>query len=244
VGELVLLARDPAGLEARAQTDVLALELSQESVLEIFDDHFDIFHHVLRETSRQLIRLLRRAPRDTVEAAPVLRGLEIGDRELDLVERILYLRQAPTFAQASINALAELSRSLTEVRFDPGTVLWSEGFSSRVIFLVAEGKVRCRSSHGFALDVGRGNALGALEALGDVPRWYEAVAETALVTLVGDVDTLLDIFEDNMEMGADYLAILAGWTLGIYERLAESGQLSHEVVHGASGDVARAAARE
>jgi CRP-like cAMP-binding protein len=244
VGELVLLARDPAGLEARARTEVLALELSQESVLEIFDDHFDIFHHVLRETSRQLIRLLRRAPRDTSEAAPTLRGRRIGERELDLVERILYLRQAPPFAQSSINALAELSRSLTEVRFEAGTVLWSEGSSSRVIFLLAEGRVRCRSSQGFALDVGGGNALGALEALGDLPRWYEAVAETPLVTLVADVDTLLDIFEDNMEMGADYLAILAGWTLGIYERLAERGELSQEVVHGASGDASIAAARE
>jgi thiamine biosynthesis protein ThiC len=81
--------------------------------------------------------------------------------------------------------------------------------------------------------------LGGLEALGDVPRWYQAVTETPLVALAGDVDTLLDVFEDNMEMGMDYLAILAQWMLDIYERRAERGEGSPEVVHG-GGDPAAA----
>jgi CRP-like cAMP-binding protein len=232
VGELALLARDPEGLSARAQTDTLTLQLRRESVLEMFDDHFAIFHHVLREMCRQLIRLLRESPKDALRAAPPPLAVELSETELDLVQRMLYLRQAAPFARSSINALAELSRSVTEVRFEPKTVLWDEGFSSRVLFLVASGTVRCQSSRGFEMRVGPGNALGALEALGDVPRWFQAVTETPLVALAGDVDTLLDVFEDNIEMGADYLAMMAQWMLAIYERLAERGECSPEVVHG------------
>jgi CRP-like cAMP-binding protein len=219
VGELALLARDAEGLEARAEVDTLTLQLSSESVLEMFDDHFAIFQHVLREMCREIIRLLRRLP-EPVRAGPPPRTIEVGERELDLVERILFLRQAAPFTRSSINALAELSRALTEVRFEQGTVLWEEGFSSRGMFLIAQGRVRCESSRGFSMTVGPGNPLGGVDALGEVPRWYQAVTETPVVALAGDVDTLLDVFEDNMEMGVDYLAIMAQWMLGIHERLA------------------------
>jgi CRP-like cAMP-binding protein len=220
VGELALLARDAEGLSARAEVDTLTLQLSQESVLEMFDDHFAIFQHVLREMCREIIRLLRRLPAGTVNAPVMARPLEVGDRELDLVERILFLRQAAPFRRSSINALAELSRGLTEVRFEPGTVLWEEGFSSRAMFLIAQGTVQCRSARGYRMTVGAGNPLGGVEAMGDVPRWYEAVTETPVVALAGDVDTLLDVFEDNMEMGVDYLAIMAQWMLRLHEILA------------------------
>jgi len=223
VGELALLARDADGLEARAEADTLTLQLTRESVLEMFDDHFSIFQHVLRELCRQIIRLLRRLPQDSVRGLPPLREFDVGDRELDLVERILFLRQAAPFQRSSINALAELSRAVTEVRFEPGTVLWEEGSSSRALFLIAKGSVRCESAHGFRMTVGPGNPLGGVESLGDVPRWYEAVTQTPVVALAGDVDTLLDVFEDNMEMAVDYLAIMAQWMLGIYEQLEESG---------------------
>jgi CRP-like cAMP-binding protein len=222
VGELALLARDAEGLEARAEVDTLTLQLTRESVLEMFDDHFAIFQHVLREMCRQIIRLLRRLPPDSVRGVPPLRPIEVGEREMDLVERILFLRQAAPFRRSSINALAELSRAVTEVRFEPNTVLWEEGFSSRAVFLIAQGSVRCESALGYRMTVGAGNPVGGVEAMGEVPRWYQAVTETPVVALAGDVDTLLDVFEDNMEMGVDYLAIMARWMLGIYEQLGES----------------------
>jgi CRP-like cAMP-binding protein len=167
------------------------------------------------------------------EASSVLtppRVLERPDRELDLVERIFFLRQAPPFARSSINALAELSRALTEVRFDPGTVLWSEGYSARGVFLVVKGLVRAASPRfGFEMMVGSGQPLGIVEAFAQIPRWYEATVVEPTVVLTGDVETFVDVLEDNFEMAMDYLAVVARWMLSLSQlRVAHEGPGSLE----------------
>ena len=59
VGGAAMFARDPDGLAAVAETDTLALEVEADAALEIFEDHFPILHHVLREVCRWLLDLER-----------------------------------------------------------------------------------------------------------------------------------------------------------------------------------------
>jgi CRP-like cAMP-binding protein len=218
VGGLEVLARTAEGVEAVATSDTLALELEADSFLEVSEDHFSILHHVIRDTCRLVIDAQRRTP---LGPGPPLvpRDLRGPLHELDLVERIFFLRQIAPFRKSSVNALAELSRGLTEVRFDSGTTLWSEGDPSPSMLLVVNGSVRCTSSsRGFSFQIGRGGPVGSLEAVGETERWYEATVETPLVALQGSVEGLVDVFEDNYEIAMDYLAVVAQWLLAVMER--------------------------
>ncbi|HEY8148532.1 MAG TPA: Crp/Fnr family transcriptional regulator, partial [Vicinamibacteria bacterium] len=124
VGPFHVLARDERGLGAVAETDTVALELSAETLFEIFDEQFAILGHVLREVSRQIVEHVVRFPDSVFLLSPSMEGPPTPPRELDLVERIFLLRKSPVFLNASISALGQLARGLTEVRVPPGTRLW------------------------------------------------------------------------------------------------------------------------
>lgn len=223
IGATLLLAEDAAGLEAVAQTDTLTLALDRESFLDVLEERFAIFRGVLRETARELVALFVRNP---AEAAPVpVRGEEPRlplDRELDLVDRIVLLRSRRPFESGSINALAELSQRLDEVRFADGAVLWRRADHADRMMFVASGRVRCEPIQPeAAFWIGPGQPIGTLEILGELPRWYDAVVEEAATVLEGEVEQLLDVFEDNVDMGLVFLAYLTRSAVELQERIAE-----------------------
>ncbi len=133
------------------------------------------------------------------------------------VERIFLLRQALPFRRSSINALAELSRFLTEVRFDAGVTLWQEGDPASWLLLVVNGSVACSSASGQVFQRGPRAPLGVLESLAGRSRWFEAQTETKAVALQGQPEGLIDVFEDNVEMAMDYLAVMSRWLLAAVE---------------------------
>lgn len=206
LGGLSLLARDPEGIEAIAAADTLALEVDSDDFAEVLEDHFAILHHLLQWICGQMIDLL--APErlgDVIahEIPPPASG------NLDLVERILFLKQFEVFRRASVNALAELSRGMTEVAFPAGTVLWQVGEPAGGLLLLLNGRVRgSRECCDASFTVGPGSPLGALEAVAERPRWFDAVAETDVTALHGSAEGVFDVFEDNPGMGIDYLAVM------------------------------------
>lgn len=206
-GGLSLLARDPEGLDAVAEADTLTLELEADDLWEILEDHFPILHHMLQRISGQVIDLLAPGHLDDVvppDAPPP------APMNLDLVERILFLKQFGVFRRASVNALAELSRGLTEIAFPAGTVLWRAGEPPGGLLLILNGQVRgSRADCTACFTLGPGSPLGALEAVAERPRWFDAVAESNVTALHGSAEGLFDVFEDNPSMGLDYLAVMA-----------------------------------
>jgi CRP-like cAMP-binding protein len=230
IGATLLLAEDAAGLDAVADGDTLTLALERESFLDVLEERFAIFRGVLRETARELVALFVRNP---IEAAPapVVRGEEPRlpiEGELDLVDRIVLLRSRRPFEAGSINALAELSQRLDDVRLPAGTVLWRRADRADRMMFVASGRVRCEPpEREAAFWMGPGQPLGTLELLGELPRWYDAVVEEAATVLEGEVEELLDVFEDNVDMGLVFLAYLTRSTVELQERIAErEGSLS------------------
>jgi CRP-like cAMP-binding protein len=223
VGPFHVLARDARGLGAVAETDTIALELSAETLFEIFDEHFAILHHVIREVSRQIVEQLIKVPAAVALLPPPGEGPPTPPRELDLVERIFFLRKASVFTGAGISSLAQLARGLTEVRILPGTKIWGEGETTGWGSLIVSGSVRCTSSHGHDFVAGPGVNIGALDAVAGVPRWFTAVTETPVVALQANMQNLVDVFEDNFEMAMHYLAVMARWLLEILDRSLASG---------------------
>ncbi|MCG6928729.1 MAG: cyclic nucleotide-binding domain-containing protein [Acidobacteria bacterium] len=226
VGGLGYLARDPNGIDAVAETDVVALELDGDMLDEILEDRFRVLQHVLRETSRGLIDLWHEAPRECLAAQVPMRAPGFKS-PLDLVQRMLFLREGLPFIRASASALADLSRGLVELRFEPGTVLFRRGEPGRQVQMLVEGRVACSSPiEGFGLQPGPGYPLGGLEAVAGVPRWYDAVCETPVVALSGNAEILFDLFEDNSDVALAYLAQIARVQLDALERIAAAGRES------------------
>jgi len=218
VGPFHVLARDAQGLGAVAETDTVALELSSDTLFEIFDEHFPILHHVLREVSRQIVEHVVKFPKAVFLLTPSSEGPVTPPRELDLVERIFLLRRSPVFLNASISALGQLARGLTEVRMPAGTRLWHEGETTGWGSIIVSGSIRCTSSRGHDFVATPGIVLGSLDAVAEVPRWFTAVTETPVVALQTNLQYLVDVFEDNFAMALDYLAVQAGWLLQILDR--------------------------
>lgn len=221
VGSALLLARDEDGLEAVAEDDTVTLALDRESLLDALEERFGIFRSALRGVSRELVALLAEHP---AEAAPeivpaTLHGFTEGD--IDLADRILLLRSRPPFQACSIDALAELAQRTEEVRLPEGHALWRVGDHAVQTLFLVRGAVRCSPPGSQApFRLGAGQSLGALEVLADVPRWYDAVVEEPVLALQGELEHVLDVLEDNVDMGVEFLSFLARSTVRVRERIA------------------------
>src|SRR5262249_40460971 len=143
---------------------------------EILEDNFSILRYVLQTFCRQMIEAVVKGP--VAPLALPKADITSTGAELDLVDRIFLLRKAPPFARSSLNALVELARSMFEVRFEPGVKLWNIGQPARNLLLVVSGTVACTPESRPSFQAGPGVPIGALEAIGGVPRWYEPVTET------------------------------------------------------------------
>ena len=234
VGGAAMFARDPEGLGAVAETDTLAIELQADAALEIFEDHFPILHHVLREVCGWLIDLVGGLPphlyRDLFPAAP---GPRTPAADLDFVERILFLHQVPLFSQSGIDSLAELSRGMAEAVFPPGARLWEQGDESGTVMLVVAGTVSCAARGGDApFVVGPGAPMGAVESMAGRPRWHGAITQTSVTALQGHIEGLIDVFEDNFDMALDYLAFMARAQIRILEMRVSGGGKAMERLYG------------
>jgi CRP-like cAMP-binding protein len=215
MGGMQVLARAEYGAQVLAEQDTLALEIDADAVADVLEDRLPILQHLLREVSRQALFLLQKNKLDPSKVFPEPPGDMPGSAQLDLVDRLLLLRRMPVFDRTSITALAELARTMAQVRFEAGTVLWREGEPAAYLVMICGGEVRATVPGGVEFSAGPGFPLGALEALGQRPRWYDVVAATPVVGLYGQTDVLVDLFEDNFDMAMDYLAVISRVTLRI-----------------------------
>jgi CRP-like cAMP-binding protein len=222
VGARLLLAEDADGLEAVTEEDTLTLGLDRESFLDVLEERFPIYRGALRETCRELVEIFKVNPVEAAPAPPVPVPSLSPSPELGLVERLVLLRSRPPFEAISINALAELSQRLEEVPLPRGAVLWRCGERSDRMLFVASGLVRCEPAEcGRAFRIGPGQPIGTLELLAELPRWFEAVVEQPGSALAGGAEQLLDLFEDNVDMGLTFLAHLTKVAVELEERAAE-----------------------
>lgn len=227
VGARLMLAEDAAGLEAVAQADALTLALDREAFLDVLEDRFAIYRGLLRQTCRELVALFLRSPAEAAPAPPPAGAARPPGAELDLVERIVLLRAGAPFEACSINALAELSQRLEEVRLPPGSVVWRRGDRPDRGMFVASGRLRCEpAAREAAFRIGPGQPIGTLELLGDLPRWYDLVVEEPVTALAGEAEQLVDLFEDNVDMGLAFLAHLMRLLVRLEERVARGGEAS------------------
>jgi CRP-like cAMP-binding protein len=90
-----------------------------------------------------------------------------------------------------------------------GQVIWAVGDASTYAFHVDYGRVRCTSSDGRHVAVGRGFTIGVLDVWASEERAYEARAETELIGFHVDFEDFLTLLETHVEVGIDILRSLA-----------------------------------
>jgi CRP-like cAMP-binding protein len=220
VGVGGIVSRDALGLGVVAVTDVLALELDRETLVDVFEDFFPFLLEAIRETSRQhldRIKKLKQVP-DQLPAIHPEPSLADG---LDFVDRLLLLKtpEGP-FERSSIDALAEIAQRARHRSIQPGTTLWSEGERAGTACLIVRGSIQCSASRpdeSVQFRAGSGTAIGALESIARQRRWHDAVAETRVDVLEHDTNDLIDVFEDNVEMAMDFLAWVSSAALNLIE---------------------------
>jgi CRP-like cAMP-binding protein len=215
-----IISRDALGLGAVATTDVLALELERETLVDIFEDFFPFLLEAIRESARRHLAFIRRT-KQVPRQLPAIHPEPFLLDKLDFVERLLFLKMpGRPFERSSVDALAEVAQRARYRSIEPGTTLWSEGEHAGGACLIVNGTIACASSRDDGpgqFRAGRGDAIGALESIAGQPRWHDAVAETHAEVLDHDVDDLIDVFEDNVEMAMDFLAWLSRDELNLIE---------------------------
>ncbi|KPJ93720.1 MAG: hypothetical protein AMS18_05205 [Gemmatimonas sp. SG8_17] len=214
VGFLELLARIERGIEARALSDTLTLELDWDAHLDLCDDHFAILHTYLQFLAGRLVSEMTVIPAGTGPGATPASRLA-ADGTLDLVQRVLALGNDAAFSTSSLDAIAELARHAVAVRYGAGDNLWSRGEAAAGFVLVTAGSVRCVLQDGQSRHAEPTVALGLHEALAGLPHWFDATAASPVSGLEIHVDPLLDILEDHLELGMDLMSKLARQLLGV-----------------------------
>ncbi|MCC7542668.1 MAG: cyclic nucleotide-binding domain-containing protein [Deltaproteobacteria bacterium] len=221
VGIMTVLARSESPYDTVAATDLLTLEIDAEVFLEILEDRFPVLHNTLRISTAMLSKSLSELPASELGSKRAPDCPVIGDRPLDIVERLLFVRRIPLYRNTSTNALAEMAQLLVEERFADGTVLFRRGESADRVFFVLRGAIRCTAEQGeFSFEAG--SVVGGLEALAGVPRWYGAEASDSLVVLRGLTTDVIDVYEDNPALALDFLAMSSGRNLQFWLRKAQA----------------------
>ena len=116
--------------------------------------------------------------------------------DLSLEQAHDQLRELELFREckdADLDRVAALARS--QVRFEPGALLYREGDPARDCYVILEGETDVTVSGRFVGTIGEGESVGEMGLLDQAPRTATVVARTPVVVQVIDArsfDRLLD----------------------------------------------------
>ena len=214
VGILGMLARHRSRRSVIADVRTRLLVLERERLFDLMEEDFDILAHVMRVVSREIIGTYRKLDIDynaperprTTPAHLLVEG-----RELDLVERMLAVRQVPAFGRSSLDSVARYAKLVEQHRLTAGTQLWSEGEPCSTYLHVISGTVLCtREDSDALLRLSAPSMPGLFGVLAGLEhRWHTATAETDVVALRVDREVILNLLEDDFEMAARCLTLSA-----------------------------------
>jgi hypothetical protein len=203
---------------------VEALEFQAEVMEEIFEDHFSVLLGTIRLVVQRLIEENKVTPPPPYVPPDVSFDSLIGDSELGIVERIFLVRRMRAFSEANVNSLATLARKMVEVRPPSGEVLWRAGERAEHSYFVVKGMLDLSWNDGQSVQhIGPGYVVGGAESLASLPRWNDLVTAEPAILLRGTRDGLIDLFEDDYELGLKFLSMLATLVVTMWDRKAEEG---------------------
>jgi CRP-like cAMP-binding protein len=218
LGLLELLAERDAGYDAIAESSVRSLELSAAALSSLLEDHTTLLIAMIRFVAARLLGQMRCLPAAALGLPAEKLPLVVPERPLTMVEILFCLRRLTAFRTTNMNTLIAMAGPMRELRIPAGAVLFEHGEKADSTYFVLDGWVGCEAADGRRFRYGSSTALGGLETLAAEDRWYTARAETDVVCLVGSSDHLLDLIEDDVELGLDLARTLSQGLLGLLAR--------------------------
>jgi len=231
LGGLASLAGTHDGMQAVAIEDTTTFSFTQDDQVDIFEDNFELLVGVIRDVADALMEAHMAAGpaagfRPDDETAPYPR------QPLSLVEKLAVLRRSAPYAEARLEALAELARESPEQRFAAGDVLWRAGDPSGFGLMMVAGVVEGVADGGRQrFRFSSRSVVGGLDSLAARPRWFEATALVDTVVVKVPTGALLDLFEDHVDMALDLLRVMAGEVLALRERIGADGSVAGPAEH-------------
>lgn len=209
VGIMSALARDEVGFGCRTLEESTLLVLRLADLFEMMEDYFELMHGALRNVAAEAIRWRRALPDGGFQPQASQECVECGDAPLGLVQRIFHLRRTIGLERSYIDELAELARAAREHRVPRGTRLWTIGERADHLLIVVSGQVSGRTLEGSKFQFGPGDILGNLDTIAGEPRWFDAHAQSDLVTLTIDSEAIVDVWEDHPDLGFAFLRMFS-----------------------------------
>ena len=200
-GGLPLLAREASTL-AVAVGQTSTLEVPATAFEAALTQNFSLLRTSLRQLGTSVLAMRGNLPTNPKRASEVEEGVYYV-QPLTLVERLIKLRQG-SFRHMNMEALIDLARSMVELRYPAGALLWSAGDPSTHALHVDVGRVRCSERDGRSACIGHGFTIGVLDVWSGA-RVYDACAETPLIAFRIDVERFLALLEAHPEVGLDLL---------------------------------------
>lgn len=220
LGLYYALSQVPSQATVTTTTDVRAFTLDVNDLFDLFEDHFPLLRSAIREVARQ--GLAENHGRLEMQIAfAKSRQKSIGQKvDLDLVDRLVFLRRLFGFPHVSVDAVASVARQMKIKTFAPGQRIWKRGEAAIDLTIVIQGTVECIADHERIVLEG-GGPLGGIETFAQSARWYDLVAKTETRALVTSYDAVVDMFEEHVDMGVDLLRSLSATVLGLRQQRGE-----------------------
>ena len=225
IGFLPALAGGMLGIDCRALEDTIALALRSEDMLEVLEDHFDLLLGAMRGFARSAIELRRQLAPSAGFSNEIRESNETFDGPLDLVERILHLRQTFALQRSFVAEISEIARAAQEARYPAGTKLWTAGDVADHAVILLSGLVECTTPDGALFRFGPGDIVGNLDTMAAMPRWFNAITVEPVVALVLHAEVMIDVLEDHAELAFDFLRMFSAGLVDLRERVHERARI-------------------
>lgn len=200
-GSLEAMGKRRMGEDVFTEEPTRTLQLSAVAFREILEDNYGLLSNVRRALGRQLHALP-----PTFETFDMPEP--VGAQPLGMVERLMLLRRRMPFGRGRIEALAALAQAADEVRLPAGATLAIAGEMVESTLVLLEGRVRI-SRGDCTVVVGPGYAVGALEALAELPHAATSVTLTPVRALRCPSGVMFDVLEDHTDLALAMIEALA-----------------------------------
>lgn len=135
-------------------------------------------------------------------------GQEGRAQMLSIVERVIFLKAIPIFAEIPEADLAELANRIGEERVSAGATIVTEGDLGTSMYMLASGTVRIHRGDTELSRMGEGEVFGELAALDTQPRTASVTAVDEALIFSIDQETLYEIMAEHPVMLRGIIRVL------------------------------------
>jgi CRP-like cAMP-binding protein len=222
VGGVDALAGASTDVAVRAEAAARTLELEREALLDVCYDRFDVLVTLAGGVATMAIAARRQLGALPHGDAATTAMTDADVRQLDLAERVAFMRSIPVLRDTAVLTLAGVAATSTPAVVAAGEPLWRIGDPADHLLLILSGVIDCADDGETRFALGPREVAGVLDALAAIPRWYNATARTRVVALRARITDVMDVLEDDPATAVAALTQLARATSNLVAAVPEA----------------------